>query len=159
MKGEAYLFRRRSGAMNLGHIGWGFLLDPRQKLYCFGSTENPTGNAYVAPGENNGAWVAVGTFQQMLHTMKRGAQGAPPYDDYKRILVDSINPKKAHQVAESKKNVGYRVAGLPGSNCADHAYDILAAYGVQGLILLQAVPGPNGWFDAHIFGWEYLGDC
>ncbi len=32
-------FRRRSGALGLGHVGWGFLTS--EGHYCFGSTENP----------------------------------------------------------------------------------------------------------------------
>ncbi len=50
----------------------------------------------------------------------------------------------------------YRVTGFPGNNCADHTYDVLSAYGVTGLPLLQFVPKPNEWFDLLIYGWDYF---
>jgi hypothetical protein len=157
MKGEAYLFRRRSGALGMGHVAWGFLFDPNEKIYCFGSTENTSGNPFVAPGDDNAAWVSTGSLQVMLQTIRDGEHGSPGYDDYKRNWVEPITPRKARKVGESKRDAGYKVVGLPGNNCADHAYDVFSAYGVTGLVSLQVLPGPNAWFDAHIFGWDYLG--
>ncbi len=142
----------------MGHVGWGFLTDPAKKLYCFGSTENLSGKPFVDPGQDNSAWFETGSLRTMLSTMKAGHAGAEGYDDYKRNWVEPIHAKRAYEIAATRHQVGYRVVGLPGNNCADHSYDILAAYGVTGLPFLQALPGPNAWFQALIFGWDYFSD-
>ena len=160
MKGEAYLFRRRSGAMGMGHVGWGYLTDPSKSLYCFGATENLSGKMFVAPGQNNDAWVQTGSIQTMLNTMRQGVGGALGYDDYKRNWVEPIHAKRAWGIASTRAPAGYGLMALPGqgNNCADHAYQIIEAYGVTGMPMLQFLPGPNAWFDAMLFGWDYFRD-
>lgn len=154
MKGEAYVFRRPSGAKHLGHVGWGFLYEPANKIYCFGGTENIKSLPFIKPGGNNDAWISTGSFQNMLTKMKSGHNGAFGYTDYKRKFIEPIYPQNAYRIGDSKKKAGYAVTGTPGNNCADQAYDILKAYGVT-LPLLQIFPLPNSWFMA-LYDWDYF---
>ena len=152
MKGEAYVFCRPSGAKGFGHVGWGFLYESVNKIYCYGGTENIKSHPIVLPGGNNYAWIATGSFENMRTKMSLGHYVGYRYTVYKRKFIDTFYPQKAYRVGDSKKKAGYAVTGIPGNNCADHAYDILKAYGVT-LPLLQLSPAPKKWF-SKLNNWE-----
>ncbi len=124
------------GSAHFGHVGWGFeLLGGR----CgFGATENGSGSGFVPPGGDNGAWSDQGDAAAMYAAMR--ARG---YDLVKVVPVARPNPVAALEKGEEMKRLGYRFIG---SNCADHTYWVLEAYGAQGLPLLQMHPAPNDWF-------------
>jgi hypothetical protein len=141
VKGYAYVFLRRDGAPLppgcAGHTGWGFLL--REDGTCrFGATENPSGKPFISPGGDNGGWEGEGDQAAMLAAMR-----ARNYDAYKVAGIRNFNPSAAEAAAKAVKSAGYRAVG---SNCLDHTYQVLRAYGVEDLPWLQTHPSPNDWF-------------
>lgn len=124
------------GSAHFGHVGWGFEILGAQ--YGYGATENGSGASVVPKGGDNGAWSAMGDMAAMRAAMK--ARG---YDMVKAVPVARPDPAAALKKGEEMKGLGYRFIG---SNCADHSYWVLEAYGVQALPLLQLHPSPNDWF-------------
>lgn len=141
MQGYAYVFLKRDGAPlppgAAGHVGWGFTEDD-VIAYC-GSTENYTGGPFVSPGGNNGYWgMKVRSQEQMLKLFRD-----KNYHAYKFEKVEKRAPDYAKAMALETKNAGYRAIG---SNCLDHVYSILKAYGVQDLPWPSTHPSPNDWY-------------
>lgn len=141
MKGTAYVFLRKDGAPLppgcAGHVGWGFRLD--NGAYMCGATENRTGAPLVPPGGDNDAWAKKTRAEaEMLGLMRRGG-----YDGYKLMTVSNADPNAAEGVVMKIPGWGYRAIG---SNCLDHAYAVLEAYGEQGMPWMQTHPSPNDWF-------------
>lgn len=137
--GLAYVFVRRNAAiLHAGHVGWGFQLEDGH-FFC-GATENPSGNALVLPGCNNGWWGKKVLSQEEMFTEMR----ARMYDEYKWFEVINANPVQAYKAALATSKWGYTVLG---NNCLDHTYAVLFAYKVKNLPLKQFNVAPNDWYD------------
>lgn len=141
MIGQAYVFLRRDGAPLppgcAGHVGWGFRASESDTFY-YGATENLSGKPFVPSHGDNGWWALLGTQADMLAAMRQRN-----YDGYKFATVRDCNAATARAAADALKTVGYIAIG---SNCLDHVWRVLDAYGVKGLPWLQTHPSPNDWF-------------
>ena len=139
MKGYAGVYLRRNGAPLppgcAGHVGWAFMLDDGS--YYYGPTENQSGLPFVKPGDDNGWWGERGDTNYMLQAFR-----ARNYDAYKVCSVLNANPSNAEKTARYKAGCGY---GFITDNCLDHVWDILSAYGIEGLPWRQNYPSPNDW--------------
>lgn len=143
------------GGIDVGHIGWGFEL--QDGTFACGSTENITGAAYVAPGENNYAWLKLLPDKTaMLSEMCRGhCAHSNRYHAYKWVEVSQAHPNEAMAIGNANAGRGF---WIPRNDCLDHVGFVLEAYGVPwknlagspkwGLPSKQLNPTPNGWFRA-----------
>jgi len=141
---------------NVGHVGWGFETKPG--YFCYGAKEAVGLQEIALPGHPNGAFVAVGTEQEMLAAMKTGNHPGNGfrYDDYKSIEVDSFDVVAASDLARQCHNWGYTVVG---NNCMDDVYRIIKAYADgDGNILPRplAHPRPVDFFAAILSPVQHL---
>src|SRR6185437_7016101 len=142
--GQAVIFQRPSGAMGLGHVGWGFY-NPATGTWTYGAVEGATssggssGSVYIPPGQNNGAWNATGSYTDMV-----AAMNARGYMSATDVVVTTPNVGSANQVVAGQAGQGY---DLIGNNCATTTDNVLTAYGLSGL------PSPNGLFDLAPNSW------
>ncbi|MBS2002079.1 MAG: hypothetical protein JST44_11280 [Cyanobacteria bacterium SZAS LIN-5] len=145
--GAAYVFINFEQAMALGHIGWGFKVEPGR--YFFGSTDHLWNREYpmwhpgelirymdVPAGANNDYWSAFGTEEEMLTVMRSGPHVR--YHSYKRVPVAVPNPAAAIAFAEALKHNGWNVAR---NNCVHQSHAVLTQY--SGPIL----PNPHTTLD------------
>jgi hypothetical protein len=145
MKGLAYVFLRKDGAPLppgfAGHVGWGFNFERQPgnwDAFC-GSTENPTGAAFIKPGDGNGYWDARTDKEEEMFRLFRRRN----YHAFKVAKVEKIWPDNAALEAKSTKAAGYTAIG---NNCLDHVFRILKVYGVMDLPWPSTHPSPNDWF-------------
>jgi hypothetical protein len=128
------VFVRRSGALGLGHVGWGYQYSDGS--YDEGAVENQSGMAVDPPGQN-GFWNLQVT--DPLADMRK-----LNYDAYKTIPVSVALPNLADDTVAWLSHQWYVALG---SNCVDFVYDALRSYGADlPWPLLHLVP--NDWFDA-----------
>jgi hypothetical protein len=134
------------------HVAFGFLVSPG--MYMFGSLENGRGNLSISRDQDNGMWMANGTFDQMIQTMMNpckscfhGAVNVTPYTEYKLSIVESPMVCAAVQEAEAHYKSGF---GGIFNNCLDAVYDILLLYGTPDLIPLDPLFYwcPGDWYNA-----------
>jgi len=168
--GEACVFSEPGGAPalghNWGHAGWGYQV-AGTSTWVFGATENPNGSTSIKPGQFNGAWMASGSWGEMLgaftsqtyypsHSVNsasnRNGPGAP-YTSYKCETVANSAVGAANVAARANITAGYSLPGLNGgfvgNDCLDAVIRVLDAYNAQN------VPGdhdpldaiPNYWYD------------
>lgn len=137
--GLAFVFvRRKAAILHAGHVGWGFQLEDGY-FFC-GATENPSGNAFVLPGRNNGWWgKKVFSQEEMFEEMRKRQ-----YDEYKWTEVTDADPVQAYKTALATGKWGYNVLG---NNCLDHTFAVLFAYKVKNLPVKQVNVAPNDWYD------------
>jgi hypothetical protein len=147
MNGLAFVYLRHDGAPNpahggggghFGHVGWGLKLG--EQRFFFGATENPSGALFVPPGGDNGFWCGEGADGQMHAAMK-----ARDYDCYKVVATRTAQPDKGRAKGLETRGLGYRAIS---SNCADHTWWVLEAYGIVGMPWLNTHPAPADWFAA-----------
>lgn len=142
------------------HTGFGFEVSPG--MFLFGSVENGPGRdnnllgVVVFQDHDNGFWMTTGTLREMLATFANpwascfhGALETTPYTDYEEYTVQRPDACSATRNAEALYHSGY---DLSGNNCANAAYNVLSAYGVD---FRGVSPGgsqdwwcPGSWFDA-----------
>jgi hypothetical protein len=128
------IFQRPSGAMGLGHVGWGYY-DPAAGQWTYGAVEGGTssggssGAIYIAPGSPNGAWNATGSWSDMITAMN-----GLGYSTGVDIAAASPDVAAAANLVAAQAGQGY---SLIGNNCATTTDNILTAYGITGL------PSPN----------------
>src|SRR6185437_16904874 len=83
MEGAAFVFINFIQAGRMGHVGWGFLIDPATQTYYFGSTDHLWRHnwwdlvawiryTHVNPSANNDWWSGTGTHDDMLRMMSGG---------------------------------------------------------------------------------------
>lgn len=155
--GHAFVFLKRDGAANLGHVGACFQL-PDLTYYCF-ATENPSGRANV-PADMKGFWLEkVANDQNQVIALFR----AKRYTDWKRLDVENANPEKAVEMMVKRSKEDYNIVSR---NCENDVYDVLHDDGGYGITAdashlpweptpfyigwVQNGLGPNDWFDKHI---------
>jgi hypothetical protein len=147
-----YIFNRRNGADELGHVGWAY--DVLDGTFICGATENPKGLGGLGQtGDAKGWWVSRPysnlLIDQFAHARVLPAGSCPPYDSYKVLDVAAPDKDRAWQVACWARDQPYELTGIPrGRNCMDDAYDILYAYGATNLPWPTTNPVPNFWYDA-----------
>lgn len=136
--------------VRFGHIAWGIEISRGQ--YMFGSLENPSGGSAVNPGQPNGGWVKLGTFNDMKNAFRDPAvrQSNPAhaglrYDAIKCVAVARPNVGDAQASGRSMACRGYK---FPGNTCLDAVDNVLRAYGAPGLPSPTLAPAPNDYYDA-----------
>jgi len=131
MKAAAFV-RYRSGD-GFGHVGWAFEVgDGRVNA---GSVENHSGHLFT-PAPQMGFW--NGCFADPVDQMR-----ARRYDDLKWIDVPHPDPMRAYATVLWIEHQAYRALFR---NCEDDAYDVLRAYGVEGLPPPMFAWLPKTWF-------------
>lgn len=160
--GVAYVFLKRDGAQNLGHVGGAFLFkdkDGTLKFRCF-ATENPKGTP-VEPAKTKGFWTEVcpNNHDDVVAIFKKRK-----YTDWKKLEIKGAYPDLALAMMEKRSKEDYNVASR---NCENDVYDVLhneemgkrTGYGVTANSFTSKVYigwvqevriGPNIWFDEHI---------
>jgi hypothetical protein len=155
MHGEFFVFINFDQAAGFGHIGWGFLVGGER--YYFGSTDHLWNTEYpmwhplelirymnVAPQDNNDFWAELGSFDDMLHTMRRGQHVR--YHAYKALPVEKAEPLRARALADQLRVTGWNVFF---DNCVHQTYNVLTRYGVTDLPDPDRLSHrfPKTWFD------------
>ncbi|HEY9777979.1 MAG TPA: hypothetical protein V6C81_29725 [Planktothrix sp.] len=156
MKGEIFIFINFDQAAGFGHIGWGLLVGGER--YYFGSTDHLWNTDYpmwhplelirymnVEPGENNDFWAELGSFDDMLQTMRHGHHVR--YHAYKAMPVESAEPLMAKAYAEQLAGKGWNVFF---DNCVHQTFHILTKYGATQLPDPYKLSNrvPRAWFDS-----------
>ncbi len=170
MSGYAYLFVRRLGApvgpIHFGHVGWAFTypdddLNHRGGKHYFGmcgSTENTSGKPRQPAGRTDFWARIVPSAEAMFGFMRHVPIPRPPaaYDSYKVLEVEKPDVAAAAAAVRQVRAMEYRAAAFfplnprdfwRGSNCLDHAYRVLTAYGLVTPFTPQTAPLPNTFFD------------
>jgi hypothetical protein len=162
MNNQCYVFRRMTGfqvgSLSSGHVGWAY--QQANGTFICGSTENPSGN-FNQPSTAKGAWLECHYENDLVHAFTQvrnftDPQGnsvgsSKPYDHYKILVTDAPNPANAYAKATWCSQQDFHGSGFPrGRNCLDDVFDILTAYGKQGLPWPSdpRYCNPNWWFDA-----------
>jgi hypothetical protein len=137
---SAFVFNRPNSAFQQGHVGWGYRVTCTGTFY-FGAIEGNNNQPIIPAGQNNGFWWQSGTESQMMNAMRERS-----YTAYKTLnsAGNLFDPDPATQFASGSAARGYNVVG---NNCADNTWDVLNAYGVPDLPLLQIHAAPNEWYD------------
>jgi hypothetical protein len=145
--GRACVFLAPKGANGTGHTGWAFRAGDDQHWY-YGATQ-AYATAYIAPGDDNKAWVETGSWNDVLAGFASAADYHPAgyYTQYRCKDVATPNVDAAVKDARDARNWGYLVAT---NNCMDHAYRILKSYGTELPAPQDAITifewAPNVWF-------------
>ncbi len=134
---RAMAFVRRSGAMGMGHAGWAFEW-PNGWFNC-GSVENRSRSSYRPAGKAD-FWTA--NTQDPVATM---VELGPGYDEYKVFRVPNPHPKDAWATVAWISRQPYFIQRR---NCADAAYDVLRAFGVDTIFDTSQKSMPNEWYAA-----------
>lgn len=129
--------------INLGHVGWGFKLSDGR--WCYGSTE--TKGWPIIPGMDNGAFVEVGSKEEMLRAFRDGVRKGGKgqnwrYKSMKLCYAPNPSPDRGQFEAEVVKNLGYAVVG---NNCMDHVVRILNGYAGIPIVPFPSISGPVAW--------------
>lgn len=161
--GHAYIFLKRNGAANLGHVGGAFQIiqDGEYKILCF-ATENKSGKATTPANDPDAKnfWMKILPNSQSVVLQYFKDLG---YTDWKRFDLNSVDQTKAKNKLDDVKNRGYNITN---ANCENDVYDVLhdeSGYGISAnashapwspvpfyMGWVQVGFGPNDWFDSHV---------
>jgi hypothetical protein len=120
--GRVCMFNAPDAAGGAGHVGWAFEVGTSGQ-WVFGSTDDdPAGDPFVRPGDDNGAWTQSGDFTAARTAFQNSSIG---YTRYRCKDTPTSAVGAAVQQADAAKSWGYSVVF---NNCLDHAYNILDAY-------------------------------
>jgi uncharacterized membrane protein HdeD (DUF308 family) len=133
---RALVFVRRSGAKGLGHVGWAF--EWGTGWFNVGSVEDWSQAAF-APPDKMDFWT-----RHTLHPVATMTEQPTSYDEFKIFHVEDPQPKAAWSAVVWVSRQSYSVVRR---NCADSAYDVLRAYGVENIIDTAQENVPNRWYD------------
>jgi hypothetical protein len=144
-KGAAYVFIAPRMALLQGHVGWAYIND--DGTYSYGATDaSKAFLGVIPPGvDSNEPWRGTARTEAEVFQAFKAHYTTDTYNEVKHTFVAKRNQSQADHLSREIRNWGYT---LPGNNCVDHTYKVLAAYGAQeGQVLrsLQTRPAPNSW--------------
>ena len=146
---NAAVFLKQDSAVHPGHVGWGVCLGEDQ--WCFGATENA--GMPVVEGFTNGAFVAIGTREEMFAAFAAGKGGTARrpgwlYHKVKLLETPEPDPHRARTAAEATRRAGFNING---NNSMTHAVSVLNVFAARPIVPIPdpRVPGlwtPSQWF-------------
>src|SRR5579884_3841238 len=119
---RAAVFIRYHSGDGFGHVAWAF--DVGDGLVSAGSVENHSGHLFT-PATKMGFWNDC--VADPVAAMRRCG-----YNDLKWLDVPNANPELAYRTVLWIEQEAYKALHR---NCEDDVYDVLRAYGVEGLAL------------------------
>ena len=155
---KKYVFNRKNGANNLGHVGVAFELRARISGVTYtsfydGAVEGTNGwfnipNAYIPAGVNNGGW----NFQRSTSAQMFADFKSRQYDRYKFsqnfLIVPIARSNAGNVIIAGFPGRGYNVYG---NNCMDAVYQLLNNFSFPGDSGNPTVPSqyfPNNYYDS-----------
>lgn len=145
---RAAAFVRYHSGDGFGHLGWAFDWSPRS--VNAGAVENHSGGLET-PSAKMGFWTDF--FDDPMPRMREHG-----YDDLKYVELDDADPVLAYRVVLWVKRQPFRALHR---NCLDDTYDVLRAFGVEGMDPPSHDIVPKEWFArfhgtlAHVADFEW----
>lgn len=148
-KGEVCMFLAPTGAHDLGHVGWGWLVGG-SATWTFGSTENLSGAINVGGGSNTDSWSESGSFSTMTRTFANKLtigghyyHAAGYYTLYRCENTPVSSVGAANTQVHTEAVNGYSVLT---NNCLDKAIAIYQAYDAALTFKSALLVGPTEYF-------------